>query len=154
MIRDAQAHQSFQVRTDHDDGGYQISIFLPLGAVLARGEQQIHLGDAQLQDEVGQQLPFPERAPEKLQAASPLKFVFLQLRWRIIADDVNPIVSSEWSFQSACLLRRPVTHQLTVERELPFPKVGMSRTTHANRVGSTLHIPIGMTRCAGFRAGL
>jgi hypothetical protein len=53
VVRDGQTQQPFQVGAHHYDRGDEVSVFLPLVAVLACCEEKVHLRNTKLQDKVG-----------------------------------------------------------------------------------------------------
>lgn len=113
MVRNRQAQQAFQIRTDHDDGGDQIAVFFPLGDVFTGGKEQIHLRDPEFQDEIGQQFPFPQSATQQLQATAPFEAVFFELRRGIVTQDMNAIVAKLYvSPLFSCVNQHRITHSL------------------------------------------
>ena len=130
VVGNGQAQQAFQIGADHDDGGHQIAVFLPVGGLFTGCEEQIHLRDTEFQDKVGQQLSLAQSPPQQLQTTAPFEAVLLQLGRRVIAQDMDTIVAGIsisilftffflFFFFLLMLLLDPGV--LTVSRGQPFP---------------------------------
>lgn len=92
MVRNGEAKQAFEIGTDHDNGGDEIAVLLPLSDVFPGSEEQLHLGNAEFEDQVGQQFPLSQCTAEQLETTAAFEPVFLELCGGIIADDMDAIV--------------------------------------------------------------
>lgn len=73
-----EAKEAFEIGTDHDNRGNQVTILLEDKMLFACHQWSIKLWYPEFKDHVGQGLSFSQCASEKFQSAATFPFVFLQ----------------------------------------------------------------------------
>lgn len=100
MVWNGEAKQTFEIGTDHDDRSDEIAVFLPLTNVFPGSEEQFHLRNAEFENQVGKQFPFPQGTTEQLETTAAFEPVLLELCGGIISDNMDTIVE----FGTDCFL--------------------------------------------------